>query len=349
MCKDQQNKTLHYYNHNAKSYKERTDSIDLGIHHDKILERIETKDGCRLLDLGCGAGRDTKIFLKHGFDVTSVDGSHSMIKLVSSTDATCRTMLFEQLDYFQSFEVVWASASLLHLNKKTFISVLRRVRDALKDDGLFYLSLKEGTADYVDENDRFFSTYESDELLNLLNSIHGFEVKDLWQTESLSSDIIKTQKWLCAIVEKRHTSPLYSRFCNHNKFSDLIYKDTAEPLSNENLEYIQRKISLNDGAVLESKRQKKFVQSGGFLQNHLYIPKNKLVRDKIPDMIGDQPQQFRRVHDTSLLEHYLAKKLKEEFFEYQKSESLEEICDIAEVLDKIAEHLVINGLLDLEL
>ena len=39
--------------------------------------------GSRILDFGCGSGRDTKYFLKRNYNVTAIDGSEEICKEAS--------------------------------------------------------------------------------------------------------------------------------------------------------------------------------------------------------------------------------------------------------------------------
>lgn len=65
---------------------------------------------------------------------------------------------------------------------------------------------------------------------------------------------------------------------------------------------------------------------------------NKLVRDKIPDIIHDQGKGVCfRVLNHSEFKEYLEKKLDEEVAEFHESKSLEELADIVEVLYALAE------------
>lgn len=63
---------------------------------------------------------------------------------------------------------------------------------------------------------------------------------------------------------------------------------------------------------------------------------NKLVRDKIPEVIKNQGQEpeYRILDDEEYLCE-LDKKLNEEVEEYQESKSLEELADILEVINAI--------------
>ena len=65
---------------------------------------------------------------------------------------------------------------------------------------------------------------------------------------------------------------------------------------------------------------------------------NKAIRDKIPEIIrnsGSKPNVKSLSDDEFLIE--MEKKLDEEVAEYHHSKSIEEIVDIIEVLEKIAE------------
>ena len=55
-------KTLNYYNENAQSFASGTVSVEFTEMQDRFLEKLDP--GAYILDFGCGAGRDTKYFLK---------------------------------------------------------------------------------------------------------------------------------------------------------------------------------------------------------------------------------------------------------------------------------------------
>ena len=70
--------TLNYYNANADEYTERTISADLSGQY-RFFEKY-LPAGTRILDFGCGSGRDTKYFKDKGFIVSAIDGSEEMCK-----------------------------------------------------------------------------------------------------------------------------------------------------------------------------------------------------------------------------------------------------------------------------
>ncbi|SMF20056.1 class I SAM-dependent DNA methyltransferase [Pseudobacteriovorax antillogorgiicola] len=194
-----EDQTLNLYDRNAESYKTRTDHINLEDHYDRVIRFLGGRKG-KVLDLGCGPGRDSKFFIDSGFSVTSVDGSRAMIDLVSKVNENSRLLKFENLDYCCEFDLVWSSASLLHIEKEKIRSVLELIRDSLSLGGVFYLSLKEGKKNFIDDQGRYFSTYEMDELEAILESVDGFKIAKIWRQESLVTHTEEQQVWLGAVV-----------------------------------------------------------------------------------------------------------------------------------------------------
>lgn len=66
---------------------------------------------------------------------------------------------------------------------------------------------------------------------------------------------------------------------------------------------------------------------------------NKLIRDKIPEIIGKSGKKaiVKKVQGSQLLE-LLNKKLYEELDEYNESGEVEELADLVEVVQAILEH-----------
>lgn len=74
-------KTLQYYSENAAEYAKSTQDVDMSEILESFIGRLPS--GGKILNLGCGSGRDNKILLAQGFDVTAVDGSPAPRRLRS--------------------------------------------------------------------------------------------------------------------------------------------------------------------------------------------------------------------------------------------------------------------------
>jgi SAM-dependent methyltransferase len=162
-----------YYEEKTKNYVQDYISQDLELF-------LKMLNGKRILDLGSGPGRDSLIFKERGFNPICVDISKSMIELCKQKGLEAYEMDMENLSFEdRSFDGVWAYTSLLHLPKDRIENVLSKIKDILKDDGVLYLGMCEGSSEGFSNNRwnnhrRYFSLYEKEELEKILSK--SFEI-----------------------------------------------------------------------------------------------------------------------------------------------------------------------------
>ncbi|MEG0393006.1 MAG: class I SAM-dependent methyltransferase, partial [Anaerovoracaceae bacterium] len=131
---DKQQRTLEYYENNAEVFIAGTVDSDVSGLYPHFQQHLQP--GQSILDLGCGAGRDSKYFLEQGFSVTAVDGSPTLCQYASKlTGITVSCLRFEDLDQESCFHGIWACASLLHVAKKEMPAIIRKVNRALISQG----------------------------------------------------------------------------------------------------------------------------------------------------------------------------------------------------------------------
>lgn len=75
-------KTIEYYNQNADMFAQGTRLVEFTIVQERFRKMLPV--GSRILDFGCGSGRDTKYFLEKGYQVAATDGSSELCKLASA-------------------------------------------------------------------------------------------------------------------------------------------------------------------------------------------------------------------------------------------------------------------------
>ena len=122
--------TIEYYNTYADRYSEITRNADMSDIYKRFEEHL--KPGCRILDLGCGIGRDSKYFLDKGYDVVSLDASEAMCRKTHElTGKEAVHMRIEDMNYENEFDAVWACASMLHVDKGDMIKIFAKVMKAL--------------------------------------------------------------------------------------------------------------------------------------------------------------------------------------------------------------------------
>ncbi|MBP5565061.1 MAG: methyltransferase domain-containing protein, partial [Lachnospiraceae bacterium] len=74
-------RNIDYYNQNAQSFYDNTVVADMSFWRDKFVALLQ--HGGRVLDAGCGSGRDAKAFIQLGFSVVAFDASRELCKLAS--------------------------------------------------------------------------------------------------------------------------------------------------------------------------------------------------------------------------------------------------------------------------
>ncbi len=141
-------------------------------HADHFLEHIPGKD---LLDIGSGPGHAARYFQEKGMHVLCIDYSEQMIALCREKGLEAQCMDIENITLPEnSYNGVWACASLLNLPKTNLPQALAQIHRVLKPEGIAYIILKEGEGEgfETDPNypnaQRYASYYSDDEMRALL-------------------------------------------------------------------------------------------------------------------------------------------------------------------------------------
>lgn len=191
--------SIDYYNKYANMYFETTVNLSMKEALDRFLELVP--EGGAVLDLGCGSGRDSLEMLERGYDVTALDGSEEMCALAEiHTGLEVLNMKFEELDFDEVFEGIWACASLVHVSSKKMPEILRKIRKALEMNGILYFSVKKGDFEGY-RNERYFTDYEKSDIKELFAKVEGFEIIDIWKSEDVRSDR-NDKLWLNVLAKK---------------------------------------------------------------------------------------------------------------------------------------------------
>jgi SAM-dependent methyltransferase len=125
----------------------------------------------KIIDIGCGAGRDTRFFLENGYQYIGIDASKEMLKVAQRLNPDAE---FLQMDMFnldfppKSFDGFVAIASILHISKKNAVQVFENIRKIVKKDGIGLILVREGDGEIVEKDGRFFSLYRENEFLGML-------------------------------------------------------------------------------------------------------------------------------------------------------------------------------------
>lgn len=193
--------TLEYYNKNAKIYYEQTLSGNLQENYDRFLKHLPSN--AYILDFGCGSGRDSKYFIEQGYKVKAIDGSEEMCKLASSyINQEVYCMKFEDLKDINTYDAIWACASILHIEKEKLINILSKMITALKDNGIIYTSFKIGEGYNIQEG-KYYNYLTKDEMIKLLNKLNkNVKLIDYFETLPSTKRKAKNTTWGNFIIKR---------------------------------------------------------------------------------------------------------------------------------------------------
>lgn len=191
-------RNIDYYNQNAHVFYENTVEADMSFWRDKFISLLP--HGGRVLDAGCGSGRDSKAFIQSGFSVVAFDASSELCKLASKfIDQEVWQMKFQEMSFDEEFDGVWACASLLHVPSEEIEDVMNRVYRALQNGGIFYASFKCGDG-LTERAGRLFTDYNADAARKLFEQ-SGFDIIECENTDDVRPGR-EGEKWVNVLARK---------------------------------------------------------------------------------------------------------------------------------------------------
>ncbi len=193
------NNTINYYEKNAENFVDGTLNVDFTDIRNRFLSLLP--DEGFILDLGCGAGRDTKAFLGKGYKVDAVDGSEKLCEIASkNTGITVRKMLFSELNENEKYDGIWACSSILHLSKKELKNVFRKMLRAVRNGGYIYTSFKYGKFEGY-RNERYFTDFTELSFRDFISDLSGIVIIEEWVSSDARPGRGK-EKWLNLILKR---------------------------------------------------------------------------------------------------------------------------------------------------
>ncbi len=190
-----------YYSRNADAYVDETVNADMEDLYTPFTDRLPP--GARVLDAGCGAGRDVRFFLKKGYRVEAVDISPEMaVRAEALTGIPVDRKSFEAVDKIDYYDGIWCCASLLHVPFSGLPAALSALARALKPGGVLYASFKYGRGERV-KNGRHFTDLDEKTLQRLADGINRLELRAVWCTPDVRPG--RSDKWLNALLRRAET------------------------------------------------------------------------------------------------------------------------------------------------
>jgi len=192
------NTTLNYYNQNAQTFSDSTLNVDMSALYREFLPYV-VQNGY-VLDAGCGSARDATYFKGQGFNVSAFDASPALAELASSyLQQPVEVKTFQELECVNKYDGIWCCASLLHVPKAELPQVFLKLQNALKPNGVLYVSFKYGDTERV-HNGREFTDLTEQLLSSLLNQHTQLSIIKHWQSVDQRPGR-ESEVWLNAIIK----------------------------------------------------------------------------------------------------------------------------------------------------
>ena len=139
-------RTLAHYDDSAADFWEGTRDHDVRQNIAALLRHIRATPPFRILDFGCGPGRDLATFRALGHEAIGLDGSPrfaAMAREFSGCEVWEQDFLSLRLPA-SHFDGIFANASLFHVPREALPRVLGELHAALKPQGVLFSSNPRG-------------------------------------------------------------------------------------------------------------------------------------------------------------------------------------------------------------
>ena len=192
--------TIGHYEKNAESFRVGTKDHDVSQNIAAFLGALPKDKKLDILDFGCGPGRDVNVFKEMGHRPTGLDGSKEFCKMtqqLSNCPILHQKFLHLELED-NSFDGIFANASLFHVPSLELPRVLRELHSSLRKGGILFSSNPRGNAEGW--QGQRYGHYMEFEVSKMYLKQSGFKIIDHYYRPS--GKPIERQPWL-AIVSQR--------------------------------------------------------------------------------------------------------------------------------------------------
>ncbi len=191
-------KTLEHYSERAEQFWEGTRDHDVKQNIEALLRHIRGTPPFRILDFGCGPGRDLMAFKALGHAPIGLEGS-APLAAMAREHSGCE--VWEQ-DFLAlklpagHFDGIFANASLFHVPKQELPRVLGELHAALKPQGVLFSSNPRGHNEEGWNRGRYGAYHDLEAWRGFLEAAGFSELEHYYRPPGLP---IEQQPWLASV------------------------------------------------------------------------------------------------------------------------------------------------------
>ncbi len=169
--------TVSHYQRHAEDFREGTKDHDVSQNVDALLRHLPGPSTQRILDLGCGPGRDLATFVARGHVPVGLDGAAAFVAMAQATtgcEVWHQDFLALELPA-ERFDGIFANAVLFHVPTQELGRVLKDLRRALVAGGVLFASNPRGP-DIEQQQGLRYGSYLTMETWSRFVTAAGFEL-----------------------------------------------------------------------------------------------------------------------------------------------------------------------------
>lgn len=197
--------TLKYYSDNAAQVAERYETVvsDLSAHFAESFSK-----GGKILDIGCGSGRDLAVLHKLGYDCYGVDPVLEFVEIAQRIHPELENRIALgklpdlQVPFNGNFDSVLCSAVLMHIDIEQLPATTTAIKSCLKQGGRLLYSVPSKRTDVVesnrDANGRLFIPDQAVRLNSLFSTMGFTEIASWNNSDSMGRDSVE---WMSVLLE----------------------------------------------------------------------------------------------------------------------------------------------------
>ena len=193
--------TVDTYNNSARSLAKKFDEIGPRKNDIDFVFSFCKKENPFVLEIGCGNGRDAAEICKHTNNYLGIDISEKLIEIASQNlpDKQFVTGDIETITIPLGVDIVFAFASLIHVQKDSIEEIMKKLSTTMEEGGLIFISCKYSHHyEQVTKEDEFgvrtYWHYSENDVLNFTNDFVVLDMK---------IQMIRNQKWIDVLYRKK--------------------------------------------------------------------------------------------------------------------------------------------------